>query len=236
MKYKIQGEPMPVVIFELDNGESIISEAGSMSWMSDNVRMDTKAGKIGKVFGRMFSGEKIFQNIYTADSDHAKIAFASKFVGQIKAIEVTPDKPVICQKSSFLASTEGIEMSVFFQKNIGAGFFGGEGFIMQKMSGHGYVFVEIDGSAVDYELRSGERMVIDTGFLATCDETVSIDVQFVKGVKNVLFGGEGLFNTIVTGPGKITVQTMPLNRFMKLVEANIDVNKSDNNGGIKFFK
>ena len=116
-------------------------------------------------------------------------------------------------RSGFLASEAGIELSVFFQKKAGAGFFGGEGFIMQKLSGQGTAFVEIDGYAVEYELAPGQQMVIDTGYLAMCDASCSIDIQQVKGVKNVLFGGEGLFNTVVTGPGKIVLQTMPVSSF-----------------------
>ncbi len=138
------------------------------------------------------------------------IAFASSFPGSIRAVEISPDRPVVVQKSGFLASEKGVELSVFFQKKAGAGFFGGEGFIMQKLAGHGMAFLELDGYAVEYDLRAGEQMVVDTGNLAMIDATCSIDIQSVKGVKNVLFGGEGLFNTVVTGPGKIVLQTMPI--------------------------
>ena len=128
-------------------------------------------------------------------------------------MEITPDKPVVVQKSGFLASEQGVELSVFFQKKAGAGFFGGEGFIMQKLSGTGTAFLEIDGYAVEYSLGAGERMVVDTGNLAMVDATCSIDVQAVKGVKNMLFGGEGVFNTVVTGPGRVVLQTMPVSGF-----------------------
>ena len=138
------------------------------------------------------------------------IAFASSFPGSIRAVQITPDRPVVVQKSGFLASEQGVELSVFFQKKAGAGFFGGEGFIMQKLSGNGMAFLEIDGYAVEYDLGPGQQMVIDTGNLAMMDATCSIDIQSVKGIKNALFGGEGLFNTIVTGPGKIVLQTMPI--------------------------
>ena len=213
MRYEIKGEPMPVAICQLDGGERMISEGGAMSWMTPNMEMQTSGGGLGKVFGRMFSGESMFQNIYTAKGGPGTIAFASSFPGSIRAIEITPDHPVICQKSAFLASTDGVELSVFFQKKLGAGFFGGEGFIMQKLSGHGLAFVEIDGSAIEYDLQSGQQMVIDTGYLAMMDATCSMDIQQVKGVKNVLFGGEGLFNTVVTGPGHIILQTMPMSSF-----------------------
>ena len=213
MKYEIQGEPMPVVICQLNGGESMVTEKGSMVWMTEGMEMQTSAGGLGKAFGRMFSGESMFQNIYTCRAGQGMIAFASSFPGSIRAVEITPDRPVICQKSAFLAAEPGVQLSVFFQKKMGAGFFGGEGFIMQKLSGRGMAFLEIDGSAVEYDLGPGERMIVDTGNLAMMDTGCSVSVESVKGVKNVLFGGEGLFNTVVTGPGRIVLQTMPISSF-----------------------
>ena len=210
MEYKIQGETAPVVICQLSPGESMITEKGSMVWMSPNMEMETTAGGLGKAFGRMFSGESIFQNIYTARGGAGMIAFASSFPGDIRAVEITPDRPVVVQKSAFLAAQRGVELSVFFQKKVGAGFFGGEGFIMQKLSGRGTAFLEIDGSSVEYDLAPGQQMIVDTGNLAMMDATCSIDIQTVKGVKNMFFGGEGVFHTVVTGPGRIVLQTMPL--------------------------
>lgn len=221
MKYRIQGEPMPVVICDLEAGEKMITEKGSMVWMSPNMKMETHAGGFGKAFGKMFSGESMFQNTYTAEGGVGMIAFASSFPGSIRAIEITPDKPVICQKSAFLASTSGVELSVHFQKKLGAGFFGGEGFIMQKLSGTGIAFLEIDGSAFEYDLAAGQKLIIDTGYLAVADPTVGIDVQSVKGFKNVVFGGEGLFNTVLTGPGKVTLQSMPMSAFVGTIAAKI---------------
>lgn len=213
MKYEIKGEPMPVVICELDAGESMITERGSMVWMSPNMEMETSAGGLGKAFGRMFTGESIFRNIYTARGGHGMIAFASSFPGAIRVVEITPDHPVVAQKASFLAATSGVELSVFFQKKAAAGFFGGEGFIMQKLSGHGLAFLEIDGSAVEYELQAGQQLIVDSGNLAMMSDTCKMDIRTVKGMKNVIFGGEGLFNTVVTGPGRVTLQTMPLVNF-----------------------
>ena len=210
MEYKIQGETAPVVICQLSPGESMITEKGSMVWMSPNMEMETTAGGLGKAFGRMFSGESIFQNIYTAQGGAGMIAFASSFPGDIRAVEITPDRPIVVQKSAFLAAQRGVELSVFFQKKVGAGFFGGEGFIMQKLSGRGTAFLEIDGSSVEYDLAPGQQMIVDTGNLAMMDATCSIDIQTVKGVKNMFFGGEGVFHTVVTGPGRIVLQTMPL--------------------------
>lgn len=217
MRYEIKGEPMPVVICYPEQGESLTTERGSMVWMSDNMKMETRAGGAGKAIGRMFSGESIFQNVYTPVSGSGMIAFASSFPGAIKAVEIAPDKPIICQKSAFLAATSGVDLSVHFQKKIAAGFFGGEGFIMQKLSGSGIAFLELDGSVVEYTLERGQRMIVDTGNLAIADATVDISVETVKGVKNVLFGGEGLFNTVLTGPGKITLQTMPFSKFAQSV-------------------
>lgn len=210
---------MPVVICDLSTGESMITEKGSMVWMSPNMEMQTSAGGIGKAFGRMFSGESMFQNIYTAKGGPGMIAFASSFPGAIRAVEITPDRPVIAQKSAFLAAEEGVELSVFFQKKLGAGFFGGEGFIMQKLSGRGMAFLEIDGSAVEYDLGPGQQMIVDTGNLAMIEDTCTIDIKSVKGVKNALFGGEGLFNTVVTGPGHIVLQTMPISGFAGAISA-----------------
>ena len=210
MRYEIKGEPMPVVICHLDSGETVTCEAGAMAWMSTNMEMQTSGGGLGKMLGRVFSGESLFQNHYTARGGEGMIAFASSFPGAIKAFEITPSSPIICQKKAYLASSEGVELSVHFQKKLGSGFFGGEGFVMQKLSGNGIAFVEIDGSVVEYNLQKGEQLLIDTGYLAMMDATVTMEIQHIKGVKNALLGGEGLFNTLVTGPGRVLIQTMPV--------------------------
>ena len=212
MQYKIEGTPLPVVICQLDRGECMMTEKGSMSWMTPNMKMETTSnGGIGKALGRMLAGESIFQNRYTAEGGEGMIAFASSFPGTILPVEITPDRPVIVQKSAFLAGVESVDISLFLQKKLGAGFFGGEGFIMQKLSGEGLVFVEIDGSTVEYDLAPGQQMIVDTGYLAMMDGTCSMDITAVKGAKNMFFGGEGAFNTVITGPGKIVLQTMPVN-------------------------
>jgi uncharacterized protein (TIGR00266 family) len=211
MKYNIQGDTLPVVICELQPGESMITESGAMAWMSPNMKMETTSnGGIGKAFGRMFAGENLFQNRYTAQNGNGLIAFASSFPGSIKAFEVGPGREYIFQKKTFLAGEKGINISVHFQKKIGAGFFGGEGFILQKISGNGIAFAEFDGHVVEYELKPGQQIVVDTGYLAAMDATCQIDIQTVPGIKNVVFGGEGLFHTVVTGPGRIWLQTMPI--------------------------
>ncbi|MBR4861796.1 MAG: TIGR00266 family protein [Firmicutes bacterium] len=213
MKYRIVGEPLPAVICDVEPGETLITEGGAMSWMSPNMKMDTTSGGgLGKMFGRMFSGESLFLNRYSAQGGMGQIAFASSFPGSIRAIEIAPGKDIIVQKSSFLAAQEGVDLSVFFQKRFGSGLFGGEGFIMQKLSGHGTAFVEIDGYAVEYNLTATQSIIVDTGYLAMMDATCSMDIVTVPGVKNALFGGEGIFNTVVRGPGKIVLQTMPVNK------------------------
>ncbi|MDR0883008.1 MAG: TIGR00266 family protein [Oscillospiraceae bacterium] len=214
MQYQIIGEPTPVVQCTVDAGESLKTESGSMVWMSPNMNMSTNAGGgLGKALGRMFTGESIFQNVYSAQGGPGMIAFGSSFLGSIRPVQVTPDKPVVCQKRAFLASEMGVELSVFFQKKFGAGLFGGEGFLMQKLTGNGLAFLEIDGYAVEYDLQPGQTLIVDTGALAMCDATVSIDVQTIKGVGNVLFGGEGLFNTKITGPGHVVLQTTSVRSF-----------------------
>ena len=182
MNYEIKGEPMPAVICHLDDGESMVTEKGSMVWMSPNMEMQTSAGGVGKAFGRMLSRESMFQNVYTAKGGPGLIAFAASFPGVIRAAELGPGKTIVAQKSAFLASEPGVELSVFFQKKLGAGFFGGDGFIMQRLSGQGTVFLEIDGSAVEYDLAPGQQIIVDTGNLAMMDETCSIDIKSVKGV------------------------------------------------------
>ena len=210
MEYKIEGTPLPVVICQLQSGECMITERGSMSWMSPNMKMETgTAGGLGRAFGRMFAGESLFQNRYTAQGGAGLIAFASSFPGSIRAFEIGPGRELILQKSGFLAAESTVDVSVHFQKKLGAGFFGGEGFILQRVSGRGIVFAEFDGHVVEYDLRPGQSIVVDTGYLAAMDATCSMDIQTVPGVKNALFGGEGIFNTVITGPGRVYLQTMP---------------------------
>ena len=190
----------------------MITESGAMSWMSPNMKMETTSnGGVGKALGRMFSGEAMFQNRYTAEGGNGMIAFASSFPGCIRAVFIEPGKELIVQKSGFLASEAGVELSIFFQKKIGSGLFGGEGFIMQKLSGRGMAFLEFDGHVVEYELNKEQSIIVDTGYLAAMDGTCSMEIQSVPGVKNALFGGEGLFNTVVKGPGRVYLQTMPIN-------------------------
>ena len=209
MRYEIKGDTLPVVVCYLEGGEQMITERGSMSWMSPNMKMETTTnGGIGKAFGRMFSGEAMFQNRYTAMGGNGMIAFASSFPGQILARQIVPGQELIVQKTGFLASEAGVSLSVYFQKKLGAGIFGGEGFIMQRLSGSGMAFLEFDGHVVQYDLQPGQQIVVDTGYLAAMEGSCSMEVQTVPGLKNMVFGGEGVFNTVVTGPGRVWLQTI----------------------------
>lgn len=208
MDYRIEGGNLPVAIIRLNAGEAINCESGSMAWMTDGIKMETSEGGLGKMFGRMVTGESMMLNTYTAQQA-GEIAFASSFPGSIKVVELNGNS-ILAQKGAYLASFGNIEQTVGIQKKIGGGFFGGEGFLMQKFTGTGLVFLEVDGSAIDYDLQPGQKMIVDTGYTIMMDSSVSLDVEMVKGVKNVLFGGEGLFNTTLTGPGHVTLQSMPV--------------------------
>lgn len=210
MQYQIQGQPYPVVVVTADPEETILCQKGAMAWMTPNMEMQTKGGGLGKMFSRAFTGEAMFQNHYTAKGGQGMIAFASAVPGEIMPIQITPQRSIIAQKSAFLASESTVNFELFFQKRIAGGFFGGEGFIMQRLSGSGMAFVEIDGELVEYTLEPGQKLIVDTGNVAGFDTTVDIDIQQVPGLKNKLFGGEGLFNTTLTGPGRVWLQTMPI--------------------------
>jgi len=210
MQYEIKGGAFPVVICQLAAGDSMITEKGSMTWMTPNMQMETKGGGIGKMFSKAFSGESMFQNIYTAQGGPGMITFGSSFPGKIVPIELTPGKDWVLQKSAFLASEASVNLDIFFNKKFGAGLFGGEGFIMQRVSGSGICFCEIDGELIEYQLKAGQQIIVDTGYVAGFESSVSIDIQQVKGMKNKLLGGEGFFNTVLTGPGRVWLQTMPI--------------------------
>ncbi len=216
MRVEIKGTPMPVAIVHLEQNESIKTEKGAMSWMTSNLDMQTSGGGLGKMVSRAFSGESMFQNIYTAKNGAGMLAMASSFPGEIREFDVSNGN-IVAQKRAFLACETTVDMSIFFQKKIGAGFFGGEGFIMQKFSGNGKVLLEFDGSIFEYNLAAGESMMVDSGNLAMMDDTCSIDVEMVKGAKNIFLGGEGLFNTKVTGPGRIWLQSMPANKMAQAI-------------------
>ena len=232
LKYEIEGSSLPVVICYPEAGQTLCTQSGAMSWMSPNMEMATNAGGFKKAFGRLFSGESIFLNEYTPQGGSGMIAFASTFPGSIIPYQVTPGHGIIVQKRGFLAMEKGLELSVYFQRKLSKGFFGGEGFIMQKVQGNGLVFLEIDGYCKEYELGVGESIIVDTGYLAAMTDTCTMDVQTVKGAKNIFLGGEGLFHTRITGPGKVYIQSMPLLNTAQALSPYIQVqSSSDNNGG-----
>ena len=210
MQYELKGGAFPVVVCRLNSGESMITEKGSMVWMTPNMEMTTTGdGGIGKMLSKALTGESMFQIYYTARGE-GMITFGSSFPGQILPLEVTPGKSFILQKSAFLASEAGVQLSMHINQKLGAGFFGGEGFIMQKLTGIGFAVAEVDVELVEYTLAPGEQLVVDTGYVMGFEVSVSMDIQQVKGLKNKVLGGEGLFNTVLTGPGKIWLQTMPI--------------------------
>ena len=209
MRYEIRGGEFPVVICSLNDGEAMITERGSMVWQTPNISMETRGGGLGKMFSRAFSGDSMFQNIYTARGS-GTIAFGTSFPGRILPMEIGPGREIVQQKRSFLASTPGVNLEITFNKKLGVGLFGGEGFIMQRLSGTGLAFVEIDGDVYEIELAPGEQLIADTGNVAGFEASVQMDIRQVPGLKNKFFGGEGLFNTLLTGPGKVWLQTMPI--------------------------
>ena len=225
MQYRIEGGSLPAVIINLNPGETILSEVGARTWSRGPIQLETKAeGGLGKSLGRMLSGDSLFMSRYTAQAP-AEIAFSSSFPGRIVARELQAGESIICQKSAFLCATAGVELALHFQKKIGVVLVGGEGFIMQRVTGPGLVFLEIDGYCQEYDLQPGEPLICDTGVLAIMDATCEMNVQMVKGAKNMLFGGEGLFDTVITGPGKVYLQTMTISKLAKLMTPYLPIKK-----------
>lgn len=209
MKYEIKNQPFTVLTLYMNRGESVKCQSGAMAWMTPGIIMETKTGGLGGMFKKALVGESLALNHYTADSD-GELTLAKHCPGDILAFNIG-ETPIIAQKTSFLAATENVNMDIYLQRKASAGFFGGEGFLMQKYSGSGYAWLEIDGSVQVRELAAGEQLVVDSGYVAAMEATCSMEIQTVKGFTNVLLGGEGFFNTVVTGPGKVWLQTMPIN-------------------------
>ena len=219
MEYKIVGGAFPMVVCTLQKGETMQDETGAMSYMTQGIKMETNTGGgLLKGLGRALSGDTLFLNYFTAERDGEEVAFSSCYPGKIIPIELNGSNSIIGQKNAFLTATKDVQLDMYFRKKLGAGIFGGEGFILQKFSGRGMLFLEIDGDVVEKNLQPGEKLLVDQGHVAAMDETVDFDIQRVKGAKNMLFGGEGLFFATVTGPGRVWLQTMPVS---KLAEAII---------------
>ena len=209
MKYEIKNQPFTVLTLRMEQGEAIKCQSGAMAWMSPGIRMETKTGGLGGMFKKALVGESLALNHYTAERA-GELTLAKHSPGDILAFDIGAC-PIIAQKTSFLASTEGVNLDIYLQRKISAGFFGGEGFLMQKYSGTGYAWLEIDGAVQERVLAPGESLVIDSGYVAAMEATCSMEIVTVKGLANVVLGGEGLFNTVVKGPGRIWLQTMPIN-------------------------
>lgn len=211
MKYELLGKEMPVVEMELTKGETVYTQSGGMVWQSEGIKMETNTkGGFLKGFSRMFAGESFFMVTYKAEKD-ATIAFASSVPGSIMPIDVSEHRGMVLQKGAFLCAEDSVELSTILAKRLSAGMFGGEGFVLQQIDGNGTVFLEVDGDPIVKELAPGEVIKVDTGNVVAFDSTVQYEVETIKGMGNILFGGEGLFLTKLTGPGKVVLQTMSMN-------------------------
>ncbi|MFV0528494.1 MAG: TIGR00266 family protein [Lachnospiraceae bacterium] len=214
MKYKLIGEVMPAVEIVMNRGDSMYTQSGGMAWMSQDMEMTTNArGGVMKGLGRMFSGESFFMTTYTARSDDSVIGFSATVPGEILPVDLTSGGPLICQKGVFLCAEQTVHTKVAFTKKLSAGLFGGEGFILQEVAGSGMAFLEIDGNRIEKTLQSGESLLVDTGNLVAFEPTVSYEIQMVKGGVNLFLGGEGLFLTRLTGPGRVVLQTQNFGEF-----------------------
>lgn len=209
MQYQITNQPFTVVSLYMNPGEMIQCQSGAMAWMTRGIRMETKTGGIGGMFKKAIIGESLALNHYIAEQP-GELTLAKQCPGDILAFNVG-QMPIIAQKTAFLASQPGVNMEIYLQHKVGAGFFGGEGFLMQKFTGNGILFLEMDGAVQERTLAPGQQMVIDSGYVAAMEASCTMSIETVKGLANVVLGGEGLFNTVVTGPGKIWLQTMPVN-------------------------
>lgn len=211
MDYDIKGQVMPSLEIRMKAGESVFTESGGMAWMSGGIDMKTGGrGGIGAMFGRALSGESLFLTTYTCEAKQGMVVFTMESPGSIMPIELEAGQTLIAQKDAFMVAQDGVEMEMHFRKKLGAGLFGGEGFILQKFTGPGMVFAEIAGEVRSYTLKDGQTLKVDPGHIAMFEPTVDYDIEMVKGISNMLFSGEGLFLATLTGPGKIWLQTMPL--------------------------
>lgn len=227
MKYRLIGTTVPAVEIKFDSaGESMYTQSGGMTWMSNGIRMDTNTkGGLMKGIGRMFSGESLFMATYTAERPDATIAFASTAPGQILPLDVSQNGGMICQKGAFLCAQESVNLKITLTKKFSSGLFGGEGFILQDISGSGLVFLEIDGDMVEKQLAPGEVLKIDTGNVVAFERTVGYEVETVKGLGNIFFGGEGLFLTKLVGPGRVILQTQNIADFAGRIARFIPTSK-----------
>lgn len=210
MQYKISGTTMQTLSVDLQPGETVYSQTNCMCWMNDSISMNTNTG--GGFFAgiaRSFGGGSFFVTDFTANGP-GHVAFAPRFPGTIMPVTLGPDQFIVCRKETFLVAEKSVSLEIAFQQRLGAGFFGGEGFILQKVIGPGTVFLDLSGELVERDLAPGERLLVHAGHIGALDPTISFDIQMVRGFKNILFGGEGLFLATLTGPGHVALQSMPI--------------------------
>lgn len=222
LSYEIIGDDMQAVKIKLRENQKILAETGAFMYMDSKVRMNThlSGGIIGGL-KRIISRESLFLTEFTGAGGEGEVVFSGPYPGKIIPVSITKDKPILCQSDAYLCSTEGVEVSIAFTKRLGAGFFGGEGFILQKLAGEGTAFVHSGGTVIEKTLAPGEKLRVDTGCIVAFDANVDYDIQFIGGIKNALFGGEGLFLATLTGPGKINLQTLPFSRLAdKIISAS----------------
>ena len=218
ISYRIDGTTLQVVTIQLQPGEVVYSESGGMSWMSGNVEMKTHTGGgLGKMLKRAFSGESLFITDFFVNHNAGIVAFANEFPGKIIPFDLVEGQSLIMQKDAFMVAEKSVDLDLHFRKKLGAGLFGGEGFIMQRATGPGLVFAELDGEVVEYNLEAGQVLKVDTGYVAMFEPSVKFDVTIVKGFKNILLGGEGLFLAHLEGPGRVWLQTMPMTKLANKV-------------------
>ncbi len=212
--FKILGTVMPVLVLGVKPGQTVYTETGALSWMSDGIQMETNlgGGGLGGMLKRAIGGESLFVANFTAARDNNLLAFSGEFPGKIVPVNLAQGQSMIAQKDSFLVAEKSVNLTVALQRKLGSGLFGGEGFILQKFDGPGTFFVCFDGEIVEYTLGAGEVLKVDTGHVAMFEPTVRYDIEMVKGFSNILFGGEGLFFAKLVGPGRIWLQTMPMSK------------------------
>ncbi|NNJ10854.1 TIGR00266 family protein [Chloroflexales bacterium ZM16-3] len=227
LQYKIIGTTMQAVVIELPPSQTVFSERGGMSWMSANINMATNMeGGLGGAFKRMFSGESIFMVSFTSQGGTGIVGFSAEFPGKIVPLNLGSGQQMICQKDAFMCAERSVTLDIHFRRKLGAGLFGGEGFVMQKLTGPGLAFVELDGEIVEYTLEANQMLKVDTGHVAMYEPTVQFDVEMVRGFKNILFGGEGLFLATLRGPGRVWLQTMPAMNLAKKIAQYLPSNSS----------
>lgn len=218
MRYAISGTVLQCLEIQLDQGESMYTESGGMAWMSDGIDMDTSTkGGLMAGLGRALAGESLFMTTYTSRIPNALIVFTPEAPGKVVPLQLAPNQVIIAQKDAFMCAQESVKLEMHFRKKLGAGLFGGEGFILQKLTGPGMAFLEIPGEVKEYQLGQGQTLKIDPGHIAAFEPTVNYDITMVKGLKNVFFAGEGLFLAQLTGPGKVWLQTMPISNLAQKI-------------------